>query len=355
MSAAGTSGGDRTGSAERAIRAARGEPASQSLRAAKNRTFLFVCLVATNIAIVLLAVLLISIAVKGLPWLIDFAAIKASFAEGGNGLSGIKSWFRWEFFTEYTSRKASKAGIRAPLWGSVWVCVICSLAALPIGVGTAIYLEEFAAKNRFSAFIQTNIRNLSGVPSIVYGILGLTAFARLFGTFGPDEHWAIGDPESFLYLRLPFGQGVLAGGLTLMLVILPIIIIASQEAFRSVPSSLRQASLALGATKWQTVWNVTLPAAVPMIMTGSILAVSRAIGEAAPLLVLGVPLFISSTPNNLMSDFTILPMQIYDWAGRPQQEFHGLAAAAIIVLLAVLLTFNAVAVLIRHKLHRPLA
>lgn len=337
------------------LRADRGEPASQAKRVLLNRTFLFVCLVVTNLAVVILAVLLISILFKGLPWIIDFASIKASFAEGGDGFAGIKHWFRWEFFTEYTSRKAKSAGIRAPLWGSIWVCAICGLAALPIGVGTAIYLEEFAPRNRFTQFIQTNIRNLSGVPSIVYGILGLTAFSRLFGAFGADDAWSIGDPESFWYLQFPFGSGVLAGGLTLMLVILPVIIISSQEAFRSVPNSLRQASLALGSTKWQTVWNVTLPAAVPMIMTGSILAISRAIGEAAPLLVLGVPLFISNTPLNLMSDFTILPMQIYNWASRPQEDFHGIAAAAIIVLLAVLLSFNAVAVFIRQKLHRPLA
>lgn len=338
-----------------AIRADRGAPSSQLARAALNRGFLLVCLVATNLAVLLLAVLLVSIAYKGLPWLLDFAAIKASFAEGGDGLRGIGHWVRWEFFTEFTSRKAKSAGIRAPLMGSIWVCAICALAALPIGVGTAIYLEEFAVRNRLTSFIQTNIRNLAGVPSIVYGILGLTAFSRLFGAFGPEEAWSIGDPESFWYLQLPFGQGVLAGGLTLMLVILPIIIIASQEAFRSVPGSLREASAALGSTKWQTVWNVTLPSAVPMIMTGSILAVSRAIGEAAPLLVLGVPLFISNTPINMMSDFTILPMQIYNWASRPQEDFHGIAAAAIVVLLAVLLTFNAVAVFIRQRLHKSLA
>jgi phosphate transport system permease protein len=340
---------------EPAIRANRGRRVSPLKRAAMNRGFLLVCLLATNAAVVLLAILLISIAHKGLPWIIDFASIKASFADGGAGLAGFKDWIRWEFFTDFTSRKASQAGIRAPLLGSIWVCAICALTALPIGVGTAIYLEEFAPRNRITRFIETNIRNLAGVPSIVYGILGLTAFARLFGVFGADEPIAVGDPETFWYIEFPFGQGVLAGGLTLMLVILPVIIIASQEAFRSIPSSLRDASLALGSTKWQTVWNVTLPAAVPMIMTGSILAISRAIGEAAPLLVLGIPLFISSTPTNMMSDFTILPMQIYNWASRPQADFHGIAAATIIVLLVVLLSFNAVAVFIRQKLHRPLA
>jgi phosphate transport system permease protein len=195
------------------------------------------------------------------------------------------------------------------------------------------------------------------VPSIVYGIIGLTAFARMFGVFGTgdDETLSLGDPDGFLYLMLPFGQSVLSGGLTLMLVILPVVIISSQEAFRAVPASLRQASLAMGATTWQTVWNITLPAALPTILTGTILAISRAIGEAAPLLVLGVPLFISNTPANLMDDFTVLPFQIFDWAKRPQADFQGLAAAAIVVLLVVLLSFNVVAVVIRQKLHRPLS
>ncbi|MDZ4756022.1 MAG: ABC transporter permease subunit [Phycisphaerae bacterium] len=428
-------------------------------------------------AVVLLAILLFSITIKGLPWIVDFSNLKASFVDGGDGFAGWKHWVRWEFFTEYTSRKPKDAGIRAPLWGSIWVCAICAAAALPIGVGTAIYMEEFATSNRFTRFIQTNIRNLAGVPSIVYGILALTAFARMFGLFGtsndpslffgyafhneyrtvaghlvtvpvstvgdrvmvagedgiPHEQvvesasgglrnglarWSIwtappapprplrdgdaallhviepdgrevvtavtvrvladdlaapsidGPPAtvsaknassptrtsstSWWSMALPFGGSVLAGGLTLMLVILPIIIISSQEAFRAVPSSLRQASLAMGATTWQTVRRVTLPAAIPMIMTGSILAISRAIGEAAPLLVLGVPLFISDTPVNLMSEFTVLPLQIYNWAGRPQADFHAIAAAAIIVLLAVLLTFNALAVIIRQKLHTPL-
>jgi phosphate transport system permease protein len=232
----------------------------------------------------------------------------------------------------------------------VWVCVTCALTALPIGVGTALWLEEFARPSKLTSFIKLNISNLAGVPSIVYGILGLTAFARLFGTVNADTPIAIGDPDGFLFLQLPFGNGVLAGGLTLMLVVLPIVIVSSQEALRAVPRSLRAGSLALGATQWQTTWSITLPAALPMVMTGAILAVSRAIGEAAPILVLGVPLFIRSVPQNLMSDFTVLPLQIYNWANRPGEAFHELAAAAIIVLLAVLLTFNAVAVVIRQRL-----
>ena len=337
------------------MRADRGTPISTGRRMLTNRGFLSVCLLVTTLSVVILSVLIVSIASKGLPWLFDVAAFKASFADGGNGMGGWRDWFRTAFFTDFASRRAKDAGIRAPLVGSIWATAICAAVALPIGVSTAIYLEEFAPRSRFRRFIETNIRNLAGVPSIVYGSLGLTAFSRMFGVFGTDKPIAIGDPETFFYFSLPFGQSVLSGGLTLMLVILPIIIIASQEAFRAVPNSLRDASLALGATKWQTVFNVTLPASLPMIMTGAILAISRAIGEAAPLLVLGVPLFITTTPDNLMSDFTVLPFQIFNWAGRPQEDFRGLAAAAILVLLAVLLTFNGVAVFIRQKLHRPLS
>jgi phosphate transport system permease protein len=326
-------------------------------RAWTARLFLATCLLATTLAVALLGVLLASIAVKGLPWIVDAGAFRASFAEGGNGLAGWRDWIRTEFFTEYASRRPLKAGIKAPLWGSVWVTGICALLALPVGVATAIYLEEFAGRTRLTRLIQTNIRNLAGVPSIVYGIIGLTAFARMFGVLGTgeEETIALGNPEGWFFLKLPFGQSVLAGGLTLMLVILPIVIISAQEAFRAVPASLRQASFAMGATTWQTVWNITLPAALPTILTGTILAISRAIGEAAPLLVLGVPLFISNTPANLMDDFTVLPFQIFDWARRPQADFQGLAAAAIVVLLVVLLSFNAVAVVIRQKLHRPLS
>lgn len=337
------------------MRADAGLPIPLGRRLLVDRCFLSLCLAATTAAILILFVLLASILLKGVPWIIDTDAVKASFAEGGAGLGAMKSWIRWQFFVEYASRRSGNAGIRAPLWGSVWITAICGLVALPIGVSTAIYLEEFAPRNRITRFIETNIRNLAGVPSIVYGILGLTAFVRLFGLVGADQPIAIGDPESLLYLRLPFGQSVLAGGLTLTLVILPIIIIASQEAFRAVPNSLREASLAMGATKWQTVWNITHPAALPMILTGAILAISRAVGEAAPLLVLGIPLFISSTPENLMSEFTVLPFQIFNWTGRPQADFQGLAAAAIVVLLVVLLSFNALAVFIRQKLHKPLA
>ena len=311
-----------------AVIAASAPATSQLGRRVADRSFLALCLAITSLTVVILAVLLITI-----------------WNDGHGRLS-------WDFLTNFASRKPAEAGVKASLWGSIWVCAICALSALPIGVGTAIYLEEFSRRSRLTSFIKLNIANLAGVPSIVYGILGLTAFARLFGMASADSPITLGNPESFFYLQLPFGHGVLAGGLTLMLVVLPIIIVSSQEALRSVPRSLRTGSLALGATQWQTTWNITLPASIPMIMTGAILAMSRAIGEAAPVLVLGVPLFIRSTPTNLMSDFTVLPLQIFNWAGRPQAEFHELAAAAIIVLLAVLLTFNAIAVVLRHRLQR---
>ena len=303
-------------------------PTSQVGRRVVDRAFLGVCIAFTALAVLLLVILLVSI-----------------WQDGHARLS-------WQFLSSFASRKTEEAGVRAPLWGSIWVCVICAVAALPIGVGTAIYLEEFSKRSRFRSFIQLNIANLAGVPSIVYGILGLTAFARAFGTANSEDPITFGQPESFFYLQLPFGHGVLAGGLTLMLVVLPIVIVSSQEALRTVPGSLRTAALALGATQWQTTWNITLPASIPMIMTGGILAMSRAIGEAAPILVLGVPLFIRSTPTNLMSDFTVLPLQIYNWSMRQQSGFHELAAAGIIVLLAVLLTLNAFAVIIRHRLQR---
>lgn len=305
---------------------------SASARLLANRAFLTLCLAATSIAMLVLAVLLLAI-----------------FIQGWSGLS-------WDFLEGLPSRKAEKAGVFVALMGSLWVCAICGLIALPLGVATAVFLEEFAHKTRFTRIVQTNIMNLAGVPSIVYGILGLTAFARMFGVFGTNVEDAItlGSEESLFYLRIPFGSSVLAGGLTLMLVILPVVIIATQEALRAVPGSLRAGAFALGATRWQTVWGITLPAAIPGIMTGAILAMSRAIGESAPLLVLGGALFVSGAPENLMSDFAVLPLQIYNWASRPQESFHAIAASAIILQLAVLLLFNGVAVFIRQRLQKPL-
>ncbi len=303
-----------------------------SWRVVKNRVFTGVCIAATSLSLLALAALLTAMLVKSLPHL-DLA-----------------------FLRNYASRDPEKAGLKAALWGSIWICAVCALSALPLGVGTAIYLEEFAPKNRITAFIKLNITNLAGVPSIVYGILGLTAFSQMWLLLGNPNAptWTLGTREDWYYLQLPFGRSVLAGGLTLMLVVLPIVIVASQEALRAVPDSLREAALASGATRWQVVRQITLPAATPTIMTGAILAISRAIGEAAPILVIAGIVFIRFTPINLMDEFTAMPLQIYDWASRPQVEFHSVAAAGIVVLLAVLLTFNALAVFIRHKLQKPL-
>ena len=301
-----------------------------SKRRRHDQLMLVACLGATTLAVTVLSALLVSIIVQGV------------------------SSLNWNFITAFASRKPAQAGIIAPLMGSIWVCTICALVAIPVGISTAVYLEEYARRSKIKGFIQLNISNLSGVPSIVYGILALAAFGRCFGAFEADNPLSLGNPDSFFYIQLPFGRGVLAGGLTLALVILPIMIIAAQEALRAVPSSLRQAAFALGSTRWQVVWRVTLPAALPTMMTGAILSMSRAIGEAAPLLVVGGVLLLFSVPENLMSDFTVLPLQIYNWAGRPQTDFHKIAAAAIIVQLVVLLAFNAIAILIRQKLQRPL-
>lgn len=301
-------------------------------KAAVNRAFVAVCIAATALCLVALAVLL--------------------------GAMILKGWRHLDlsFLQEYASRNPEKAGLKAALWGSIWVCAACGMVALPLGVGTALYLEEYAGDTRLTRFIRLNISNLAGVPSIVYGILGLTAFVQMWGLPGNpnDPVLALGTRDDWYYLQLPFGRGVLAGGLTLMLVVLPIVIVASGEALRAVPDSLREAALAAGATRWQMVRRISLPAAIPTIMTGAILAMSRAIGEAAPILVIAGIVFIRFTPVNLMDEFTAMPLQIYDWAGRPQSEFHAVAAAGIIVLLAVLLTFNGAAVLIRHKLQKPL-
>jgi len=371
-----------------------------------NRAFTWLCLVSAVVAVLVLITLLTSIAVEG------FRHLRPSFV------------------TRPPSRNPEEAGLGPAIWGSIWICVICMLVTLPLGVGTAIFLEEYRPRRRIvrrlHGLIQLNIANLAGVPSIVYGIIGLTALVHMFGVFGnpltpehafgvkwfdafydetgeylavpvegrdspPTEavdglvtHTESGAPvviqivqdfpedprpgmvlagaeaqriaeKSWYYIQLPFGRGVLAGGLTLMLVILPIVIISSQEAIRAVPGSLREGALAMGATRWQMIWNMTLPAAVPGIMTGAILAMSRAIGEAAPILIIAGIVFITFTPEHLMDDFTAMPLQIFDWARRPQQAFHDVAAAGIIVLLAVLLTFNAVAVFIRQKFQRPLS
>jgi phosphate transport system permease protein len=337
-----------------------------------------------------------------------------------------------DFFRATPNPDPQKTGIWPALMGTVWTCLACGLVALPIGIGTAIFLEEFKPRNKLlrglHSLVQLNISNLAGVPSVVYGIAGMAAFVSMFGLFATqgsngdggyeigvkyfDQFLTVNDhvlriplesgsapeskpvdgmqcideqgkavamkllargesaPESdaeqsrtvkwnespgrvakqsWYYVRIPFGRSVLAGGLTLMLVILPVIILSAQEAFRAVPSSLRQAALGMGATPWQVVSQVTLPAAVPGIMTGSILAMSRAIGEAAPIMMISGVVFITRAPSNLMSNFTVLSLQIYDWAGRHEADFHRASAAAIIVLLVLLLAFNSVAIFIRQR------
>ena len=237
------------------------------------------------------------------------------------------SYLDWDFLSNYASRRPEDAGIKAAIYGTVWIMAIVAPVSLVLGVGTAIYLEEYAPDNKFTHFIELNISNLSGVPSIVFGLLGLTVFVRL----------------------LEMGRSVLAGGLTMSLMILPVIVVSSQEAIRAIPKEQYEASYAMGATKWQTIRTVVLPAAVPGILTGSILALSRAVGETAPLLMIGAMTFIAYVPESILSGFTAMPIQISNWAGRPQEEFQAVAAAGSIVLMLMLVIMNSLAIYIRNK------
>jgi len=303
---------------------------SNDKRRRADRTFKWVCAFVTFLSVAIL-----------------FVLIGAVLTEGVKHLD-------WDFLSTAPSRHAEKAGFKIAMIGSVWLMALTALFSLPLGVGTAVFLEEYSSRNKLTRFIQLNIANLAGVPSIVYGMVALTAFGRFWGLMSSQDPVEIGEEFSFWFLRLPFGNAVLTGALALTLVVLPVVIIASQEALRAVPKTLRQSSRALGATRWQTTSKVVLPAALPGIMTGAILSMSRAIGEAAPLLAVGASLFMMFTPENLMSTYTAMPLQIFNWAGRPQQEFHEVAASGIIVLLGILLTFNAAAVLIRAKFQKPL-
>lgn len=234
----------------------------------------------------------------------------------------------WQFLTSHASGRPARAGIMSALVGSIYLIGFTALFSVPIGVGTAIYLEEYAPASRWRTAIQMNIANLAGVPSIVYGILGLGLFVR----------------------ALHLNRSVIAGALTLTLVVLPIVIMAAQEALRAVPGTIRQASYALGATRWQTVWRQLLPVAAPGILTGIILALSRALGEAAPLVAIGAANYAPFLPKDLLHDaFSALPLQIYFWANEPQKGFHAAAAAAIVVLLTVLITMNSIAVVLRYR------
>lgn len=235
-----------------------------------------------------------------------------------------------DFLSNFPSRRPSRAGIKAAIWGSLWVISLTTTFAVPVGIATALFLEEYMPANRWSRFLQINIANLAGMPSIIYGLLGLAIFVRFFA----------------------LERSILAGSLTLALLVLPVIVIASQGALRAVPMSLREAAYALGAQRWQVVFGQILPSALPGIMTGVILAISRAIGETAPLIIVGALSYVAFVPESVMDGFTVLPIQIYNWAGRPQEAFHHLAAGGIVVLLVILLSMNLVAVTIRNKFHR---
>lgn len=247
---------------------------------------------------------------------------------------GVQSvgWLNLKFLTSNLSIFPDKAGIYGVIAGSTWLMAVVIPVTLLLGVSTALYLEEYASKGRFQAFVKINISNLAGVPSVIFGLLGLTVFGRL--------------------LRL--GSSILAGGLTLSLLVLPIIVVTSQEAIKAIPKDLRDGAYAMGATKWTAIRTVVLPAALPGILTGCILAVSRAIGETAPLVVLGIPTLIRSVPNSIMSDFTALPIQIYYWTLDTvlTAEYANLAAATIVVLLMVLFLMNSAAIIIRNKYQR---
>ena len=255
----------------------------------------------------------------------------------------FRSWVTAVFLTTPMSSRAEFAGVRTAILGSLWMVGIAILFALPIGTGAAVYLQEYADKNFINRIIQTNINNLAGVPSIVYGMLGLAIFVRTFEPFTSGSMFGVTDAN---------GRTILSAGLTMGTLVLPLIIINAQEAIKAVPDSLRQAAFGVGATRWQTVWHHVLPNALPGILTGSILAVSRAIGETAPLIVVGASTFISIDPDGPFSKFTALPIQIYQWTTRAQSEFHAIAASAIIVLLILLLSLNATAVLLRNRVQR---
>jgi phosphate transport system permease protein len=238
----------------------------------------------------------------------------------------------WQFLTSFPSRKPEQAGILSALAGTTYMMILTAAFALPMGVGAAIYLEEYARRHWFSRVIEVNIANLAGVPSIIYGLLGLELFVRAMG----------------------LGRSLLAGALTMALLVLPIIIISAREALRAVPPSILEASYALGASRWQTIWNQVLPLAFPGILTGSILAFSRAIGEAAPLITMGALTYVAFLPDGLLAPFTALPIQIFNWVSRPQKGFFTAAAAGIIVLLVVLLLMNALAVYLRQRYQKRL-
>ena len=275
-----------------------------AIRVLRDRIFVVGFALAVVVGILGLAALLFDVLIDGLPFL------------------------NINFLSSYASRKAENSGILAPLAGTIWIVGMTAILTIPIGVGTAIYLEEFASKNRFNRLIELNIANLAGVPSVIYGLLGLAVFVQ------------------FLFNG---SRNVTAGALTMTLLILPIVVIASQEAIKAVPSSYRDAAYAMGANRWQVVKAVVLPQALPGMMSGIILALSRAIGESAPILIISSLVWVTFIPTSPDSKFTVLPLQIFTWISQPQHSFRGIAAAAIIVLLIVLLSMNGIAIWIRSK------
>ena len=275
-------------------------------RRRKGAVLAAVLFVATLFGIVVLIVLLADIAIKGAPW-----------------LSG-------DFLTNYPSRFPERAGIKSALVGSLWMMGLTALFAVPIGVATAVYLEEYARRGWLFRLIQVNIANLAGVPSVLYGILGLALFVRAVG----------------------LGRSLLAGSFTMALLILPVLIIATQEALRAVPQGIRESAYGVGATRWQVVLSHLLPAAAPGILTGVILSLSRAIGETAPLIMIGALSFVAFLPESVMDSFTVLPIQIFNWTARPQAEFRDIAAAAIVVLMVLLFALNLSAIILRNHFER---
>ena len=259
--------------------------------------------------------------------LVTLAALAALIADVWKDGAGRLSW---DFLTSFPSRRASQAGIWHALVGSVFVILLTAGIAVPIGVAAAIYLEEYGRRSLMARLIEINITNLAAVPSVIYGLLGLGLFVRMMG----------------------LGRSVIAGAATLALLVLPVVILSTREALRAVPKSIREGSYALGATKWQTIWYQVLPVAFPGILTGLILALSRAVGETAPLITIGAVTFVTFVPDSIWSPFTVLPIQIFNWVSRPQVEFQTNAAAGILVLLALLLTMNAVAIWLRDRYQR---
>ncbi|MBC7817099.1 MAG: phosphate ABC transporter permease PstA [Planctomycetaceae bacterium] len=335
-----------------------------------GKAFEWVCCGSTWFGVVVLGVLLLSVGWKALTW----PPAKAKPANSSTATVDAQSTsapLSTKFFSSYDSRKPREAGILAAIWGSLWLIVLVALFSVPIGVGSAVYLEEYSNEGRLKRIIQVNLSNLAGVPSIVYALLGMTAFVKMFGFFTKDEGKSLVVNLLFttVDVPLPFDRTLISGALTLTLLVLPTVIVASQEALRAVPSSIRTASYALGATQWQTIRYQVVPAAMPGIMTGVILALSRAMGEAAPLMLIGALTYVAYTPGDITSvsdifknphglldapfdKFTALPLQIYQWINHPRAEYAHLAAAGIMVLLTILLLMNTVAIVIRHKFQK---